>query len=303
MHNFKAFPTWVKLVEVGPRDGLQNVTQTVSLEKRIALIHELTATGLTCIEVGSFVSPEKVPQMQGTDLVLRGLKKQKACTYPVLTPNMHGLNNALDAGATCVAIFGSASETFCQKNIGCTVLESLDHFDAVLKSAKKHSVHVRGYLSCVLGCPYEGTVSLDKTTELAQRFLDIGCYEISLGDTIGVGTAHHVMALLEKMNQKISIDKIAVHFHDTYGQALVNIYAALQCGVSVIDTAIAGLGGCPYASGASGNVATEDVLYMLNGLHIETGVDLKQLIAISYSVCNMLACKNHSKVALASAHY
>ena len=295
----RVFPEKVTLVEVGPRDGLQNIVQHLSAATRVDFINLLSAAGLRYIEVGSFVSPKKVPQMQNSGQVLNQIHRTKNCAYLALTPNMQGLDAAIAAGADHIAVFGSASNTFTQKNIGCNVQESLSRFQNIIQKAKQHNIQIRGYLSCVLGCPYEGDVPYEKTAQLAKQLIDMGCYEVSMGDTIGIGTPDQVVRLLDSIRHFTPLSKVAVHFHDTYGQALANIYAALQQGVSIIDSAVAGLGGCPYAPGASGNVATEDVLYMLNGLNIKTNVNLNLLLKASDFICQALACHNHSKVALA----
>ena len=292
-------PDKVTIAEVGPRDGLQNLSQTLPVETRIEFIERLAATGLQYVETGSFVSPQKVPQMADTGKVLQGIKKKSGCIYPVLTPNRRGIEDALDAGATHVAVFGAVSETFCKKNINCSIDESLHQFSQLIALAQKHKIAVRGYLSCVLGCPYEGDIPVQKTTVIAEKLFDMGCHELSLGDTIGIGTPDKVINLIRNVSNSIPLKNIAVHFHDTYGQALANIYAALQEGISIIDTAVAGLGGCPYAPGSSGNVATEDVIYMLHGLGIKTTVNLSKLIKTSHFICDKLKCRNNSKVSLA----
>ena len=295
-----ALPEQVTLVEVSPRDGLQNLATALPVSTRIALIEKLARAGLGHIEAGSFVSPEKVPQMAGSDRVLQAVTAAwPECTFPVLTPNRRGLDDAMAAGATRVAVFGSASETFCRKNINCSVAESLARFRDTIQAARNHHISVRGYLSCVAGCPYEGHVPYEKTASLAQQLLDAGCDEISLGDTTGRGTPGHIRALLGAVLKVVPVTKIAAHFHDTCGQALANIYVALQHGVSTIDSAVAGLGGCPYAPGASGNVATEDVVYMLHGLHIKTGTDLNHLIHAGAFICEALQCKSGAKTAAA----
>lgn len=270
-------PTTVKLVEVSPRDGLQNEAQFVPTHIKIALIEKLADAGLKTIEATSFVSPKWVPQLADHAEVFRGIKKRADVHYPVLVPNVKGLENAIAAGVQEIAVFGAASETFSQKNIHCSISESIERFAEIISLAKQHKILVRGYVSCVLGCPYEGEINPEKVVNVAQQLFDLGCYEISLGDTIGVGTPGKAVALVRKVSQHIPINHLAVHFHDTYGQALANIYATLQEGIAVVDSAVGGLGGCPYAPGAAGNVATETVLYMLNGLGIETGVDLRAL--------------------------
>ncbi|EKD73726.1 MAG: hypothetical protein ACD_45C00210G0002 [uncultured bacterium] len=294
-----SLPKFVKLVEVSPRDGLQNETKTIPTPIKIEFINRLSETGLTVIEATSFVSPKWIPQLADHDEVYRSITKKKSISYPVLVPNKQGFDNALLAGVKEIAVFTTPSETFCQRNTNCTVAESLQKISEIAKAAKANHVRMRGYLSCVLGCPYEGDITPKAVTDLAEQLMQLGCYEISLGDTIGIGTAGKTKMLLETVMQKMPVEKIAVHFHDTYGQALVNIYVALQLGVQVVDSSVAGLGGCPYAKGASGNVATEDVLYMLNGLHIETGVDLKKLIDVGRYITQYLEKPIQSKVNLA----
>ena len=294
-------PTRIKMVEVGPRDGLQNEPTPVSFDVRIALIDKLADAGLIAIEVGSFVSPKWVPQMADTDKVLAGLSRRPGVGYPVLTPNMKGLDAALAAGAEEIAVFGAASETFSRRNINCSIEESLARFADVAAAARAKNVRVRGYVSCVLGCPYEGDVAPEAVARVAVRLLDMGCYEISLGDTIGIGTPAKAEALIEAVGAKIPVERLAAHFHDTYGQALANLLAVMGKGVAAVDTAVAGLGGCPYADGASGNVASEDVLYMLNGLGVATGVDLHKLAAAGRFICAALGRTPASKVARALA--
>ena len=271
-------PSQVKIVEVGPRDGLQNENAIVSAETRISLIHQLASAGLHNIEVGAFVSPQWVPQMAETADVLAGLDSS-AANYSVLVPNMQGFEKARAMGIKEIAVFGSASESFSQKNINCSIAESLDRFRPVVEMAQKHNIKARGYVSCVVDCPYEGEIQPDSVTKVARAMYDMGCYEISLGDTIGTGTVDKTRVLLDSVLTTIPKEAIAVHFHDTCGQALVNIYAALQQGIGIIDSSVGGLGGCPYAKGASGNVATEDLVYMLSGLGIDTGIDNEKLIA------------------------
>ncbi len=292
------FPDKVKIVEVGPRDGLQNEVP-VSIEDKVRLIDQLSATGLSVIEAGSFVSPKWVPQMAGSAEIYQQIKQQPNINYPALTPNMKGYEAAMAAGVKEVAIFGAASEAFSQKNINCSIAESLERFQPIMERAKADGVKVRGYVSCVLGCPYEGEIAVDKVVEVAATLYEMGCYEISLGDTIGVGTPEKAKLMLAAVAQAVPIEKLAVHFHDTYGQALANIYACLELGVSVVDSAVAGLGGCPYAKGASGNVATEDVVYMLNGLGIEHGVNLDALAQTGKTICEALEKPTNSKVAAA----
>lgn len=292
-------PNSVKIIEVGVRDGLQNETTPVPTEVKIELIRKLIASGLSVIEATSFVSPKWVPQLADQKEVMQQLPKANQVSFPVLTPNIKGFDHAIAAGAKEVAIFAAASESFSQKNINCSIEQSIERFDAIFKQAKKLNIPVRGYVSCVLGCPYEGEVSPEKVTSIAKILYQKGCYEISLGDTIGLGTVNKTQTLLQQVEKVIPLDKIAVHFHDTYGQALTNIYAALQMGISNIDSSVAGLGGCPYAKGASGNVATEDVVYLLNGLNIKTKIDLDKLIDAGDYISQFLNRENGSKVARA----
>lgn len=294
-----SLPTYVKLVEVGPRDGLQNEVAIVPTEVKIEFINRLSATGLSVIEAGSFVSPKWVPQMADSDQVLQKITKAAHISYPVLVPNLKGFAAAMNAGAKEIAVFGAASETFSQKNINCSIDESLVRFAEVMAAAKKNNIKVRGYVSCVLGCPYEGEIKPQAVADVAEKLFNMGCYEISLGDTIGVGTPLKAQTMIDTVAQKIPREQLAVHFHDTYGQALANIYAALEKGIAVVDSSVAGLGGCPYAKGASGNVASEDVVYMLHGLGIKTGVDLDKLIDAGKFISNYLNKKSQSKVALA----
>ncbi|WP_444892639.1 hydroxymethylglutaryl-CoA lyase [Microbulbifer sp. TRSA001] len=294
-------PKQVKIVEVGPRDGLQNEKQPISVETRIALVDKLSASGLSVIEAGSFVSPKWVPQMAASEEVLVGIQRKDGVIYSALTPNLKGYERAVEAKADEVAVFGAASEAFTQKNINCSIAESLERFRPLVEKAKQDGIPVRGYVSCVLGCPYEGDIDPAKVAEVSAALLEMGCYEISLGDTIGVGTPESAKRMLEKVMARVPVEKLAVHFHDTYGQALANIYAALQMGVAVVDSAVAGLGGCPYARGASGNVASEDVLYMLNGMGIETGVDLQLLAEAGNFISEQLGRETNSRVAKALA--
>ena len=292
-------PKHVRIVEVGPRDGLQNEPQPISSSVKIRLIEQLAEAGLRYIEAGSFVNPRWVPQMAGSDEVFRGIARQPGVTYAALTPNLKGFERALAAGATEVAIFAAASETFSQKNINCSIEESLARFAPVMDAARTADIPVRGYISCVVGCPYEGQVSPDKVRQVAEQLSRMGCYEVSLGDTTGVGTPADVRRVIEATASDIPLEQLAVHLHDTYGQALANIYAALEMGIEVVDSAIAGLGGCPYAKGALGNVATEDLVYMLNGLGIEHGVDLEKLLAAGRYITGQLGRETGSKVARA----
>ncbi len=294
-----SLPAKVKIVEVGPRDGLQNEKQLIAVETRIELINRLADTGLSVIESGSFVSPKWVPQMADSDKVLAGISRRPAVSYPVLVPNMRGLEGAISADAEEIAIFGAASESFSRKNINCSIAESLDRFNPVCESALSSGIRVRGYVSCVLDCPYEGEIKPAVVSEIADRLRQMGCYEISLGDTIGTGTPARASQLIETVAAKVGMDRVAIHFHDTYGQALANIYACLELGVTVVDSSVAGLGGCPYAAGASGNVASEDVVYMLNGLNIETGIDLDKLTATGRYISTQLRREPASKVSLA----
>ncbi|KAH3712335.1 hydroxymethylglutaryl-CoA lyase, mitochondrial-like isoform X7 [Dreissena polymorpha] len=293
-------PTYVKIVEVGPRDGLQNEKEVITTHSKIELINLLSQSGLPTIEVTSFVSPKWVPQMADHSEVLKGITRYPNVTYSALTPNLKGFQGALAAGADEVAIFGAASETFSQKNINCSIEESLHRFEAVSKAATIARLPMRGYVSCVLGCPYEGEVKAEKVAHVCQELIDLGCYEVSLGDTIGVGTPGAMRELISVVSKVVPVDRLAVHCHDTYGQSLANIFAALQMGVSVVDSSVAGLGGCPYAKGASGNISTEDVVYMLHGLNIKTGVDIQKVIEAGQFISKVLGRPSHSKVALAT---
>ena len=289
----------IQIVEVGPRDGLQNEKMWVETETKIALIEKLADAGLTKIEAASFVSPKWVPQMKDAFVVLSGIERRPGVTYPVLTPNLKGFERALEAGVTEVAVFGAASEAFSQKNINCSISESVERFRPVLEAAQKNSVRVRGYISCVLGCPYQGEVPLENVVNLAEKMLKMGCYEISLGDTIGIGTPLQAKKMVETVAEKVPVSNLALHFHDTRGQALANIYACLELGVSVIDASVSGLGGCPYAQGASGNVATEDVVYMLHGIGIKTGVDIEKLIETGRFISDVFGRLPQSRVSCA----
>jgi hydroxymethylglutaryl-CoA lyase len=292
-------PKQVKVVEVGARDGLQNEAMPIDVETKVALINQLAESGLSHIEAGSFVNPAWVPQMAGSDEVFKKINRKHGVAYAALTPNMQGFERAMVAGATEVAIFASASEAFSQKNINCSIAESVARFEPILLAAKKANIKVRGYVSCVVGCPYEGVVAPEKVAELSLQLAEIGCYEISLGDTIGVGTPASINRMLETTIEYVPKNKLAVHFHDTYGQALENIYASLQMGIATIDSSIAGLGGCPYAKGASGNVATEDVVYLLNGMGISHGIDMDALLRTGNFICKHLDRLTGSKVARA----
>ena len=293
------YPKFVKIVEVGPRDGLQNELGFVPTKTKVSLIQKLADCGLSMIEAGAFVSPKWVPQMADGADVFAAIEKKSGVVYSALTPNMKGLEAAMAAGVEEIAVFVAGSESFSKKNTNCTIAESIERFLPLCDVAQKTGISVRGYVSCVLGCPYEGEISTAVVAELSARLMDGGCYEVSLGDTIGCGTPAKAQALVNEVGAAISMDKIAVHFHDTYGQALANIHAVLQQGISVVDSSVAGLGGCPYAKGASGNVATEDVLYMLNGLGLDTGIDMIGLLKASAYITGELSRPPSSKVALA----
>lgn len=297
--NNMRLPAQVKLVEVGPRDGLQNEPQLVPTAIKIELIDRLSAAGLKVVEATSFVSPKWVPQMSDHLEIMQGIKRFPGVSYPVLVPNLQGLASALSVEVNEISVFTAASETFTQKNIHCTIDESFLRFAPVIETAQKNNIKIRGYVSCVLGCPYEGEIKPQAVAEVAKRLFEMGCYEVSLGDTIGVGTPGKTLQMLEAVTQYIAVDYLAGHFHDTYGQALANIFAALQFGVSAFDSSVAGLGGCPYARGATGNVASEDVLYMMQGLGIETGIDLEKLVETAIFICNFLGKSPRSKVTLA----
>lgn len=293
-------PSHVRIVEVGPRDGLQNEPgEMISTQVKVELIHRLVDTGIQHIETASFVSPKWVPQMANSKEVMAEIKQKKGVCYAALVPNLTGLNRAINANATEVAVFSAASESFTQKNINCSISESLNRFLPIIEAAKARNIPVRGYVSTVLGCPYEGDISPEQVASVSREMLDMGCYEISLGDTIGIGTPLKAKKMLEAVTGKVAITQLAAHFHDTYGQALANLYAVLEEGISVIDTSVSGLGGCPYAHGASGNVATEDVLYMLNGLGIQTDIDLDKLVQTSHWISQQLGRPSASKVARA----
>ena len=292
-----SLPSHVRLVEVGPRDGLQNEAQPISVADTVRLVDALSAAGLSYIEVGSFVSPKWVPQMAGSAEVFAQIQRKPGVTYGALAPNLRGFEDALAAGVKEVAVFAAASEAFSQRNINCSISESLERFAPIMAAAKQHGVSVRGYVSCVLGCPYEGDIAPEQVAAVARELYAMGCYEVSLGDTIGTGTAGATRRLFEVVGAQVPRDKLAGHFHDTYGQAIANIYASLLEGITVFDSSIAGLGGCPYAKGASGNVATEDVLYLLNGLGIDTGIDLERLIGAGQQISQVLGRPTGSRVA------
>ena len=294
-----SLPRSVKIVEVGPRDGLQNEKQLVPAAVKVELIERLAEAGLQAVEATSFVSPKWVPQMGDNTEVFKAVKKKEGVAYPVLAPNLKGFDAAVEAGATEVAVFGAASEAFSQKNINCSVAESIKRFEPVICAALALDMKVRGYVSCVVGCPYEGAVAPEKAAEVAQRLFEMGCYEVSLGDTIGVGNPVSVQRMIEACARTVPMNKLAGHYHDTYGMAIANIYASMEQGMRVFDSSVAGLGGCPYAAGASGNVATEDVVYLLNGLGVETGIDMDKLLAAGQFILGHLGREPSSKAARA----
>jgi hydroxymethylglutaryl-CoA lyase len=294
-------PKRVRIVEVGPRDGLQNEPKSVPTAVKVELIERLADAGLPAVEATAFVSPKWVPQMADHSEVLKALRRRPGVAYPVLVPNMKGFEAAAEAGAEEIAVFGAASETFSRKNINASIAESLERFAPVCEAARAKGIRVRGYISCVVGCPYEGAIKPEAVAEVAKRLDAMGCYEISLGDTIGVGTPGKVKRMLETVARAVPVERLAVHLHDTYGQALANLYAALELGVATADSSVAGLGGCPYAKGASGNVATEDVVYLLDGLGVETGVDLAKVYDAGRFICDALGRGPASKVAQALA--
>ncbi len=294
-----SLPRSVKIVEVGPRDGLQNEKQLVPTEVKVELIERLADAGLQVVEATSFVSPKWVPQMGDNAEVMKAVRRKEGVVYPVLAPNLKGFDAAVEAGATEVAVFGAASEAFSQKNINCSVAESIKRFEPVICAALALDMKVRGYVSCVVGCPYEGAVAPEKAAEVAQRLFEMGCYEVSLGDTIGVGNPVSVQRMIEACARTVPMNKLAGHYHDTYGMAIANIYASMELGMRVFDSSVAGLGGCPYAAGASGNVATEDVVYLLNGLGIETGIDMDKLLAAGQFILGHLGREPSSKAARA----
>lgn len=294
-----ASPPQARIVEVGPRDGLQNEKAMVSTDTKLELIRRLIAAGLRDIEAASFVSPKWVPQMADHAEVMAGLERRPDVRYSVLAPNMKGFDAAVAAGATEVAVFAAASEAFSQRNINCSIAESIERFEPILAAAKQHGVKVRGYVSCVVGCPYEGAIAPAKTAEVARILHERGCYEVSLGDTIGVGTPGTIGRMIEAVAAQVPVGQLAAHFHDTYGMAAANVYTAWQAGLRVFDSSISGLGGCPYAKGASGNVATEDVVYLLHGLGADTGIDLDALVDCSAWISAQLDRAPGSKVARA----
>ena len=294
-----SLPKQVKIVEVGARDGLQNEATPVPVEVKIALIERLANAGLPVVEAASFVSPKWIPQMAGSAEVFKGINRLSHTNYPVLVPNLKGLEMALESGVEEIAVFAAASESFSQKNINCSIDESIKRFTEVIQKALDEKLKVRGYVSCVLGCPYEGAISPKIVASVSKKLSDLGCYEISLGDTIGTGTPIKAQQLIDVVSKQVPVQQLAAHFHDTYGQALANLFAVLQMGVSIIDSSVSGLGGCPYAKGATGNVATEDVVYMLNGMGIESGIDLDKLLEAGRYISDHLGRKPNSNVGLA----
>jgi hydroxymethylglutaryl-CoA lyase len=296
-----AIPQAVRLVEMGPRDGLQNEPREVPTAVKVELVERLADAGLPAVEATAFVSPKWVPQMADHTEVLERIRRKPGIDYPVLTPNLKGFEAARAAGAKEVAVFGAASESFSRRNINCSIAESLERFRPVTEAARQAGIKVRGYVSCVLGCPYEGDIAPQEVAKVADALYEMGCYEISLGDTIGTGTPGKTKAMIEACAKRVPLGKLAGHYHDTYGQALANIYASLDMGLATFDASVAGLGGCPYAPGAAGNVATEDVIYMLHGLGVRTGVDLERLIDIGQWISGVLERDYGSKAGKALA--
>ena len=291
-----SLPVKIKIVEVGPRDGLQNEPNPIDTDTKVAFINHLSATGLPVIEVTSMVDPKRIPQLADAEAVYQQIIPLEGISYPVLVPNLKGLERAITVGAKEIAVFAAASESFSQKNANCSIAESLQRIEPVMAGAESQGIRVRGYLSCALGCPYESKIAPSKVAQLARRLHEMGCTEISLGDTIGIGTPLKAKRMVNLVAEQVPIENLALHFHDTRGQALANILACLELGVSIVDASVAGLGGCPYAKGASGNVATEDLVYMLEGMGISTGVDLDALIATGHFICQQLGRDNQSKV-------
>ncbi|KTC87585.1 MULTISPECIES: hydroxymethylglutaryl-CoA lyase [Legionella] len=291
------YPQKVKIVEVGPRDGLQNESSFVPTETKVELINLLNESGLEHIEVTSFVSPKAIPQLADNEAVFTTIKKLASVHYSALVPNERGMLKALEVGVKEIAVFTAASETFNQRNINCSIAESIARFEPVLALAKAHKIRVRAYISCALGCPYEGKITPQQVASVARQLLKFNVDELCLGDTIGVGTPKQTKAVIEEMLELLPISQLGMHFHDTYGQAVANIFTSLECGINRFDSSVAGLGGCPYARGATGNVATEDVLYLMHGLGIETGVDIFKIVAAGDMICKALGKKNQSKVA------
>ena len=296
-----ALPSKVKIVEVGPRDGLQNEKETIPADVKIELVNRLTQAGFPNIEAASFVSPKWVPQMATSSEVMAGIARKPGVIYSALTPNMKGFEAALAAKADEVVIFGAASEAFSQKNINCSITESIERFRDVASAAKQHGVRLRGSISCAFGCPYQGEVPIESVADVVRRMRDLGCDEIDIADTIGVGTPKKVQAVMERVAKEFPIERLSGHFHDTYGQALANIYASLEVGISIFHSSVAGLGGCPYAKGATGNVSSEDVLYMMNGLGIETGIDLDAVVDAGQFISQHLGRKAVSRAGNALA--
>lgn len=296
-----SLPASVKIIEVGPRDGLQNEQQTISADVKIALVNRLSQAGFVNIEAAAFVSPKWVPQMATSTEVMAGITRRPGTLYSALVPNMKGFEAALAAGVDEVVIFAAASEAFSQKNINCSIAESVERFRAVARAAKENKLRLRGALSCAFGCPYQGEVSTDSVASVVQQLRDLGCDEIDIADTIGVATPHHVHAVMQRAVEEFPIEKLSGHFHDTYGQALANIYASLEVGITIYHASVAGLGGCPYAKGATGNVATEDVLYMMNGLGIATGIDLDRVVDAGQFISAQLGRKAVSRAGNAIA--
>ncbi|MGB7193817.1 MAG: hydroxymethylglutaryl-CoA lyase [Collimonas pratensis] len=288
------FPSKVKIVEVGPRDGLQNEKETIPAEVKIALVDQLTQAGFVNIEAASFVSPKWVPQMASSAEVMAAIQRKPGVIYSALVPNMKGLEAALAAGADEMVIFGAASEAFSQKNINCSIAESIERFRDVARLAKQEGKRLRGSISCVFGCPYQGEVGIDSVVDVLHRLRDLGCDEIDIADTIGVATPNKVHSVMQRLVQEFPIERLSGHFHDTYGQALANIYASLEVGISIYHSSVAGLGGCPYAKGATGNVASEDVLYLMQGLGIETGIDLDAVVDAGQFISRHLGRKSAS---------
>ncbi len=293
------YPPHVTIVEVGPRDGLQNELAFVPTQTKIKFINLLSLSGLQHIEVTSFVSAKRIPQLADNQEVFQAIDKPTGVHFSTLVPNEQGMQQALQAGVKNIAIFTAASEQFNQRNIHCSIAESIERAKPVITLARAQNMHIRAYISCVLGCPYEGSIKPEQVLKVTHQLLDLGVDEISLGDTIGVGTPKQTIELIKTITASLPASSIAMHFHDTYGQAIANIYAALECGILRFDSSVAGLGGCPYARGASGNVATEDILYLMHGLGIETGVDIYQIVSAGDMICKVLGRKNQSKVASA----
>lgn len=301
MNTLPSLPLQVKIVEVGPRDGLQNEKEIIPVEVKVELINRLTAAGFPNIEAASFVSPKWVPQMATSSEVMQQIERKSGVIYSALVPNLQGLEAALAAQADEVVIFGAASEAFSQKNINCSIAESIERFREVARLAKEQHVRLRGSISCSFGCPYQGEVTTDAVVDVVARLRDLGCDEIDIADTIGVGTARQVHTVFDAVSRQFPINQLAAHFHDTYGQALANIYAALEVGVSIYHSSVAGLGGCPYAKGATGNVATEDVLYLMQGLGIKTGIDLQMVVDAGQYISQHLGRKAVSRAGNAIA--